>query len=39
MMDDLKKDNGLEILINFLDKYLAKDQLTDSLEKFDSSDD
>ena len=38
-LDDLKKENGLATLIIFLDKHLAKDDLTDSLEKFDSFDD
>ena len=38
-LDDLKKEDGLATLITFLDKHLAKDDLTDSLEKFDSFDD
>ncbi|KAK6191220.1 hypothetical protein SNE40_002956 [Patella caerulea] len=29
-IEDLKKDDGLEKLIKFLDKHLAKDDLTDS---------
>ena len=38
-IDDLKSDFGLSLLIEFLDKHLAKDDLTDSLEKFDDFDD
>ena len=38
-LEDLKKEDGLATLITFLDKHLAKDDLTDSLEKFDSFDD
>ena len=34
-IDDLKGNFGLNILIAFLDKHLAKDDLADSLEKFD----
>ena len=34
-IDDLKDNFGLYILIAFLDKHLAKDDLADSLEKFD----
>ena len=34
-LDDLKTDFGLNILIAFLDKHLAKDDLADSVEKFD----
>ena len=37
--DDLKGNFGLNILIAFLDKHLAKDDLADSLEKFDDFDD
>ena len=33
-IDDLKNNDGLTVLINFLDEHLAKDDLTDSLEKF-----
>lgn len=33
-IDDLKKEDGLDILIAFLDKHLKKDDLADSLEKF-----
>lgn len=38
-IDDLKRDFGLNILLAFLDKHLAKDDLADSLEKFDDFDD
>ena len=38
-LKDLKKENGLEILINFLDKTLGKDDLSDSLEKFEDFED
>ena len=38
-LDDLKKKNGLDILIQFLDKHLKKDDLTDSIEKFEEFDD
>ena len=34
----LKSDLGLSLLIEFLDKHLAKDDLTDSLEKLDDFD-
>jgi len=34
-LDDLKKDDGLDTLITFMDKHLGKDDLTDSLEKFE----
>lgn len=34
-MEDLKKETGLKTLIEFLDKYSAKDDLADSLEKFE----
>ena len=33
-IDDLKKEDGLDTLIAFLDKHLKKDDLADSLEKF-----
>lgn len=36
---DLKRDNGLDILINFLDKHLGKDDLEDSLTKFEEFED
>ena len=38
-LDDLKSDDGLTVLLNFLDKHLAKDDLTDSLEKFEDFED
>ena len=38
-LDDLKTDFGLNILIAFLNKHLAKDNLADSVEKFDDFDD
>ena len=38
-IDDLKGDFGLSLLIEFLDKDLAKDDLTSSLEKNDDFDD
>ena len=38
-LDDLKTDFGLNILIAFLDKHLAKDVLADSIEKIDDFDD
>ena len=31
-LDDLKSENGLNILVTFLDKHLAKDDLAGSLE-------
>ena len=34
-LDDLKTDDGFEKLITFLDGKLGKDDLTDSLEKFE----
>ena len=33
-IDDLKKEDDLDILIAFLDKHLKKDDLADNLEKF-----
>ena len=38
-LDDLKKEDVLDILIQFLDKHLKKDDLTDSIEKFEEFDD
>lgn len=38
-LDDLKSEDGLNILLTFLDKHLAKDALADSLEKFEDFDD
>ena len=34
-LDDLEKENGLDTLIEFLDKHLGKDDLADSLLKFE----
>ena len=34
-IDDLKKDDGLNLLIAFMDKHLGKDDLAYSLEKFE----
>ena len=31
----LKTDDGLIILLNFLDKHCGKDELVDSLEKYE----
>jgi len=38
-LDDLKSYDGLKVLIHFLDQHLAKDDLTDSLEKFEDFED
>ena len=38
-LDDLKKDDGLDTLIAFLDSHLKKDDLADSLEKFEEFED
>ena len=38
-LDDLKKEEGLDILIQFLDKHLKKNDLTNSIEKFEEFDD
>lgn len=38
-LDDLKKDTGFETLVQFLDNHLAKDDLADSLEKFEEFED
>lgn len=38
-LEDLKKETGLETLIEFLDKHLAKDDLADSLTKFEDFED
>ena len=35
-LDDLKQDSGLDTLIHFLDQQLGKDDLTDSLDKFEN---
>ena len=37
-LEDLKGENGMSILLNFLDKHLSKDDLTDSLDKFEDFD-
>ena len=37
-LEDLKWENGMSILLNFLDKHLSKDDLTDSLDKFEDFD-
>ena len=34
-LEHLKKENGLDILIDFLDSLMMKDELSDSLEKFE----
>ena len=36
---NLKKDDGLKTLMDFLDKHLCKDELEDSLEKFSEFED
>ena len=38
-LSDLKKNDGFESLIEFLDKHLGKDDLADSLEKFEDFED
>ena len=38
-LDDLKEDTGLTTLITFMDKHLAKDDLADSLAKFEDFED
>ena len=38
-IDDLKSKDGLNVLLNFLDQHLAKNDLTDSLETFEDFDD
>ena len=37
--ENLKQENGLDTLINFLDSQLVKDELSDSLEKFEQFED
>ena len=37
-LDGLKNENGLSILSEFFDKHLAKDEMTDILEKFEDFD-
>ena len=34
-LDDLKKEDGLDKLIKLSDSHLEKDELTDSIEKFE----
>ena len=34
-LENLKKENGLDIYIDFLDSLMMKDELSDSLEKFE----
>ena len=34
-LEDLKQDNGLEILINFLDSFFEKHEISDALEKYE----
>ena len=38
-LDELKNENGLDKLIAFYDKHLGKDDLADSIEKFEDFDD
>ena len=38
-LDELKGEDGLNILIAFLDIHLGKDDLADSIEKFEDFDD
>ena len=38
-LSELKKENGLDTLIKFLDGKLGKDELADSLEKFEDFED
>lgn len=38
-LSDLKKQDGLDTLIKFLDIHLKKDELADSLEKFEEFED
>ena len=38
-LDKLKSYDGLNVLIHFLDQHLAKDDLSDSLEKFEDFED
>ena len=37
-IEELKQENGLDILIAFLDRHLAKDDLSDCLQKFEDFD-
>ena len=34
-LEDLKEENGLEILIKFLDSFFGKDEISDALEKYE----
>ena len=38
-LTDLEKENGFDTLLTFLDKHLGKDDLADSLEKFEDFED
>ena len=38
-LEDLQQENGFDLLLAFLDKHLKKDDLTDSLEKFEEFED
>ena len=38
-LEDLKKETGFKTLLEFLDKHLAKNDLADSLEKFEEFED
>ena len=38
-LEDLQKDDGLDTLLAYFDKQLGKDELTDSLEKFEAFED
>ena len=38
-VDDLKIEDGLNVLLNFLDQHLAKNDLTDSLDTLEDFDD
>ena len=38
-LDELKSENGLNILLTFLDKHLGEDDLADSADNFDDLDD
>lgn len=38
-LEDLKQESGFDTLLEFLDKHLAKDDLANSLEKFEEFED
>ena len=38
-LDDLKKEDGLDKMIKFLDACLKQDEFTDSIEKFEEFED